>query len=230
MPPGRYARVTCSPYEKVLRIRFHEIYREVPGPARTAPRGTPHALRKAEDPSRLGRTKDIYAGRRQLTLNRHTPSLISMKNIEKEVCERVRKSFDGILALGPKERTIESIIAMTFLTVILLSICVLPAIAQGDRYYAGYCLYDTEFTLPAPFGVSVRIYTISKSVPTGQFYAQWPTVVLSYALNYWIQVGYTKGYDTNYRLKWYAEKYDQSGYKMTWWTSSYPSAGATYNY
>lgn len=121
---------------------------------------------------------------------------------------------DGMSRLGSQRGIVGPVIVAALLTGVVALVCFAPTNAQGVRYYAGYAFLVYEFPLPGPpYGVSARIYTINKNVPTGQFYAQWPTAVLSYAMDYWVQVGYTKGYDTNYQLKWYAEKIDATGYK-----------------
>ncbi|MGB9718678.1 MAG: hypothetical protein ACPL4E_09630 [Thermoproteota archaeon] len=122
---------------------------------------------------------------------------------------------------------IEQAIIVTLLIAVLSLICVTLTTAQGVRYYAGYTFYGYEGTSP-PYGVSARIYTINKNVPTGHFYAQWPTIILSYVYGFWVQVGYTKGWDTNYQLTWYAEKNDWNGWEIHWIGT--PSVGATYNY
>jgi hypothetical protein len=129
-----------------------------------------------------------------------------------------------------RRRVARSVVVAALLAGVVALVWYAPVGAQGSRYYAGYALFSYDSQLTGPYGVSAKIYTINKNVPTGQLYAQWPTVMLSYAAGYWIQVGYTKGYDTNYQPRWYAEKLDATGYKKTWWNTSSPSAGTTYTY
>ncbi|MEM2058758.1 MAG: hypothetical protein QXU11_09590 [Thermoproteota archaeon] len=133
----------------------------------------------------------------------------------------------GRIDIKQHGRIIEQAIVVTLLIAVLSLICVTLTTAQGVRYHAGYAFYSYEGASP-PYGVSARIYIINKNVPTGHFYAQWPTVVLSYAYVYWVQVDYTKGWDTNYQLTWYAEKNDANGWEIHW--TGTPSTGATYNY
>lgn len=119
--------------------------------------------------------------------------------------------------------TISTLITASLVTAFM----VFPVIASAEHYYAGYYYYGYEDS-PPPNGVSADIYTIDSWVTGANFYCQWPSVMLSYRYMYWIQVGYNKGYDTNFALKWYIEKIDQNGYEIRWKNS--PLSYNTYHY
>jgi len=113
------------------------------------------------------------------------------------------------------------------LIVLCLALTVSVTNVFATRYYTGYLYYGYAGSPPAN-GVRATIYTINKEVIDSNFYCEWPTVALSYTYGYWIQVGYNKGYDSNYQLYWYTERYDSNGYNIYW--HGQPTAGSTYNY
>lgn len=114
---------------------------------------------------------------------------------------------------------------IVFLILISIVIAAPPIYAQsGSRYYAGYRLGRGYY------GVSGNIYTINPAVTGWNFIAQWVCVVISYRYRYWVQVGYSKGFDTDYQLRFYVEKLDQNGYSIIWVLNPTPSAGTTYTY
>ena len=126
-----------------------------------------------------------------------------------------------------RRRITNSVIAAMLLAVVSMFV-VLSVNAAPGRFYAGYYYYRSEGH-PPPYGVFADIRTIDQDVPTGQFYAQWPTVMLSYTYMYWIQVGYTKGYGGNLQLRWYAEKWDEYGWSPPKFYGS-PNAWSYYGY
>jgi hypothetical protein len=84
---------------------------------------------------------------------------------------------------------------------------------QQNRWYAGYYLYDDEGD--GYSGVRGRLFTINPTVSGQNFIAEWVSIVLQYyPINYWLQVGYTKGYDTNMQLKYFWEIDDSYGYRI----------------
>lgn len=100
--------------------------------------------------------------------------------------------------------------------------------AQSSNWYAGYEYLGHDGS-PAQFGVLGSIYTINSQVSGANWYAQWVSVILSYRLGYWVQVGYDKGYDTSYKLQFYVEKFDLNGHGI-WYKPNVVSAGTTYTY
>ncbi len=92
------------------------------------------------------------------------------------------------------------------------------------RYYVGYTFGRGYY------GISGKIFTINPSVQDINYIAQWIGITTSYSRGYWIQVGYNKGFDTNYKLKFYVEKKDKNGHSIIWVSSATPSAGTTYTY
>ena len=125
-------------------------------------------------------------------------------------------------------KMIKRVMILSFILISLL-FAVQIITASPERYYAGYYYYGTA-GYPPPNGVSADIYTINKEVSGENFYAQWPCVILSYAYKYWVQVGYNKGYDSNYQLLWYVEKQDINGYQIIWYKKDSPLSGITYHY
>ena len=111
------------------------------------------------------------------------------------------------------------------LLIVFLTIQVFSA--SPEHFYAGYFYYNSE-GWPPPDGVKGDIYTIDKPVPQGQFYCQWVTVILSYRPLYWIQVGYDKSPDTQYKLRSYVEKKDVNGCDIQYFSFRYQ--GNTYTY
>jgi len=99
--------------------------------------------------------------------------------------------------------------------------------ASPGHFYAGYFYYNSE-GWPPPGGVKGDICTIDKPVPQGQFYCQWVIVILKYRPLYWIQVGYGKSPDTQYKLRSYVEKQDVNGYDIQYFSFRYQ--GNTYTY
>lgn len=116
-------------------------------------------------------------------------------------------------------------------TIVSLGIIVLinmqVLLASPERFYAGYYYYGSE-GYPPPNGIKGDIYTIDKSVPEGNFYCQWVTVILRYRPLYWIQIGYSKAPSTQYRVRSYTEKWDANGYDIQYF--SFRSSDVTYNY
>ncbi len=114
----------------------------------------------------------------------------------------------------------------SLLLVLLISVLsFLPASVDAQtRYYAGYYFGDGYY------GVSGDIYTISPSVSGANFVCQWINIIISYSRYYWIQVGYNKGFDTDYQLKFYVERNDANGYSIHWVADATPSAGTIYTY
>jgi len=90
------------------------------------------------------------------------------------------------------------------------------------RYYAGYRLQENYF------GVSGSIYTIDPDVTGENIFAQWVCIVIDPARGYWVQIGYTKGFDTDYNLVFYAEVNDNYGYEIRFFGT--PEPGDTYTY
>ncbi|MEM2905499.1 MAG: hypothetical protein QW057_02470 [Candidatus Bathyarchaeia archaeon] len=106
---------------------------------------------------------------------------------------------------------------------------ILQVYGQSSRLYAGYVYLGYEGNPPA-YGVSATIFTIDKNVLTRHLYAQWPSVVLRYRPLNRIQVGYTKGWDTNYTLVFYVEKNDTNGHLLEFIPGVRPSPPYTYVY
>ena len=80
---------------------------------------------------------------------------------------------------------------------------------QLFRYFAGYFYYG-EDGWPPPGGTAGYIKTIDKFVYPNSFYCQWISVVLSYKDNYWIEIGYYKGYETDNELTFFLERSDST--------------------
>lgn len=112
-------------------------------------------------------------------------------------------------------------ITAVIIIVLILTISAHQALAQ-TRYYAGY------FLLYGYYGVSGKIYTIDPDVPSGEIFAQWVTILIDSQKYYWVQVGYTKMYYTNYELKFYIEVNDSLGHRL--WFFDAPVPGVTYTY
>ena len=119
-------------------------------------------------------------------------------------------------------KTLGVYIVVVLLTLVITSSIVLAQ--QTVRYYAGYTFGKGYY------GVSGDIYTINPSVQGSNFIAQWVTIIISHSREYWIQVGYNKGFDTQYKLKFYVEKMDANGYSIIWVSSVTPSPSTTYTY
>jgi len=120
---------------------------------------------------------------------------------------------------------------MPLIILIFLTSFTSMAIAQ-DRYYCGY-YWAGYATTPPGVGVSTSIKTRSPFVDYDQLFAQWPTVMISYTYEYWVQVGYQKSVNTDYQLEWYIEKKDSNGRGQLWmsdYDEGYPSSGSTYSY
>lgn len=129
----------------------------------------------------------------------------------------------------------------------ILAITLIISSAQGQPppWYAGYAYFNYPGGSPPPNGVMGRIYTLSKWVPGPpdpenpgtytQFYAQWLTAILSYSYNYWVQVGYFRGWfkGTEYYETFYYEACDTTrGGKPVQYFISYPTPIVSnwYNY
>ena len=124
----------------------------------------------------------------------------------------------------------------TLFTIFILSLPVVTLIIlvtgkgiSGERLYAGYYHYAEERESCSRKGVYGKIYTIDPSIPGENFIAEWVTVILSYRPLYWVQVGYTKGYDTDYNLIYYCEKYDYYEYWLHF-ISPGPNPGTWHRY
>jgi len=120
--------------------------------------------------------------------------------------------------------TLRAYIAIVFLTLVILSPLFTALAQQTVRYYAGYTFGEGYYD------VSGNIYTINPSVQGSNFIAQWVGIIISHSREYWIQVGYNKGFDTQYKLKFYVEKMDANGYSIIWVPTVTPLAGTTYTY
>ncbi len=110
------------------------------------------------------------------------------------------------------------------ITTFLLSNLVVLAQETSVSYYAGYILGKGYY------GVSGDIYIINPSVQGPNFIAQWVNIMISCSRGYWIQVGYDKGADTEYKLKFYVEKMEADGYSLTWVSGTTPSENTVYTY
>jgi len=102
--------------------------------------------------------------------------------------------------------------------------------ASAERYYAGY--YYKGSPGATGTGVAAYILTVHRSVSGNKFHARWPTIVMSYSLDYFVQVGYRQGYLTSNTKKYYIEKNDTYGYAGWWRTPEWgsPSTGTWYRY
>jgi len=106
---------------------------------------------------------------------------------------------------------------ITILTCAILgSLSVQPAQAQEVHYYAGYTFnynpYTGQFVYNSHVpGVYGQIITIDPNVPnpTTNVFCEWVTMVLSYSVSNWVQIGYSKGGLTLYPyysgLRYYVE-------------------------
>jgi len=110
---------------------------------------------------------------------------------------------------------------------VALGVLTVSVLAYGlaARYYAGYYFRGYEWN--APWGVSADIWTINPSVPSGDFLAEWDSVVQRYDPAYWVQLGYDKGTYAN--LRYYREKYDQNAWSIYFFQDG-PSAGTWHDY
>jgi hypothetical protein len=119
-------------------------------------------------------------------------------------------------------------VTLLSMTIALSSSYIELAHAQQSRWYAAYFLYGYETF--AEEGVSGKIYTINPAVPSQTFIAEWVTIVLSYSHHYWLQVGYSKGYEESYQLKYYWEQVDEMGRLYGFVAGSAPSPGTWHKY
>jgi len=115
-----------------------------------------------------------------------------------------------------------SISAIAIVTFVVLIIYASYSASAITRYYAGYRLQQGYY------GVSGSIYTINPDVTGENIFAQWVCIVVDPTRGYMVQLGYTKGYDTNYSLVFYAEIVDALGH----WVALFgtPEPGTTYTY
>ena len=113
-----------------------------------------------------------------------------------------------------------SVIAIAMLVVLMIYTSY--SASAITRYYAGYRLQQGYY------GISGSIYTIDPDVTGENIFAQWVCIVVDPARGYWVQIGYTKGFDTNYSLVFYAEAFDYYGYRIRFFGN--PEPGTTYTY
>ena len=101
------------------------------------------------------------------------------------------------------------------------------AYGQQNRLYAGYWLYGSE--VDGYSGVSERIFTINPTISGQNFIAEWGSIVLKYfPYRYWLQIGYTKGWDTNFQLKYFWEIQDVYYYRKGFFGAPNPSTVHAY--
>jgi len=92
--------------------------------------------------------------------------------------------------------------------------------------YAGYYLYGYE--TQGDEGVTGEIYTINPTVTGYNFICEWVSIQLSYAYHFWLQVGYVKGPETSYNLRYYYEYVDMSSNQKIYGDS--PISGSWHKY
>ncbi len=118
-------------------------------------------------------------------------------------------------------------LVIALLAVLLTLAIATTALSVSDRCHVGYVYYGYKGR--KMYGVAGYIYTINAAVPPREGYCEWVTTILSYNPLYWIQVGYYKGYDTNYVLRYYIEKNDRFGYYNQYLDIG-PSAKSSHHY
>jgi hypothetical protein len=101
----------------------------------------------------------------------------------------------------------------------LIGLVVLPvtnvSAASPVRNYAGYYYYNDSQM--APDGVQAKIKTVNTGLPPlFESISEWDTIVISYSLHYWVQLGYTIHWKMFFFIPYvsvdfYKEKKDSSG-------------------
>jgi len=114
--------------------------------------------------------------------------------------------------------------------VLLVLLLVVVPLTSSDpaRYYAGYYYLGHE----GAYGAALygEIYTIDPYVPSGNFIAEWITIILEYdPAMYWVQMGYIKGHPYHPEMTYYVERNDMDQYDIVF-LSSAPSAGEWHSY
>jgi hypothetical protein len=110
---------------------------------------------------------------------------------------------------------------------IISTICSVGLVHAQDPYFAGYYLFGYQFT--GYSGVLGDIITINPTVSGNNFIAEWVMEVLKYyPYNWFLQIGYTKGHDTNYQLQYFCQTWDAYSGLLTIFLGSAGSGWHTY--
>ncbi|TXT59444.1 MAG: exported protein of unknown function [Promethearchaeota archaeon] len=110
------------------------------------------------------------------------------------------------------------IVCLALFSWMFLPLIKVRAATTSSKHHVGYFYYGYNTGNTLPQGLRAEIYLVTNDIPfwTGDWYAEWISVITRYTPTYWVQKGYHRHYNIWGFLVsvYYAEEYDEGGHTL----------------